>query len=433
MKWHSFTLDLSKLRKLVQQVAAMLKTMGTLVLCTCLFFLLIGLATFANSKLDRAPVSPVRGWAAAISNGFFIDAMGLEIPHLQKDSAASSFSGPSLFHFAFRLLTDVNLKDPSTFLAREVPGLGADKAILLRKPVGNGDDLIGPEDYTPSEGTSKGQNGSGDPAGLPEANGTGATPSPSDQPSSEPGATPEPSGAAATPQPSATGQPGDQGEQKLVLIYSSHNRESYLPELSGITDPDKAYSTKTNVTLVGARLAQQLEKRGVGAISSDTDYTSTVKSFNYLYSYKYSNKTVKEAFATHPEIKFVFDIHRDSLKRDKTTIEIGGKAYAQIYLIIGQRNPHWQKNEAFASQIHELLEKQMPGLSRGIWGKTPREGNAEYNQTLAENSVLIEIGGPYNSLEECYRTADVLAQAIADLANQTVKADGSQTAPNKEG
>jgi len=429
MKWHSFTLDLSKLRKLMQHSAAMLRTMGTLVLCTFLFFLLIGLATFANSKLDRAPASPMKGWAAAISNAFFIDAMGLEIPHLQNDPASSSFSESSMFHFAFRLLTDVNLKDPRTFLAREVPGLGADKAILLRKPAGSSDDLVGPEDYTPSEKTGKGTGG--DPAASPDPNGAGAGPVASSHPS--PASTPQPSGQKASPNPTSTPAPGHSTDEKVVLIYSSHNRESYLPDLTGVTDPDKAYSAKTNVTLVGARLAADLEKLGVGAMSFNTDYTSVVKNFNYLYSYKYSNKTVKEAFATHPEIKFVFDIHRDSLKRSKTTAVIDGKAYAQIYFIIGQRNPHWQKNEAFAAQIHELLEKRMPGLSRGIWGKTPNEGNAEYNQSLADNSVLIEIGGPYNSLEECYRTADLLAEAIAELTHSAVKADAAKTPDGKEG
>ncbi|WP_058301954.1 stage II sporulation protein P [Gorillibacterium timonense] len=427
MKWTSLTLDLSKIRKLWQRATAMLRTMGTLVLCTFLLFLLIGLAAFANSKLDRAPVSPMKGWAAAISNAFFIDAMGLEIPHLQKDPESSSFSESSMFSFAFRLLTDVNLKDPRTFLAREVPGLNADKAILLRKPAGTGDDFSGPEDYTPSENTGKGT----DP-GFPDPNAAAQSPSPSDHP--EPDSTPQPTGEkASSPKPAATPKAGHSTDEKIVLIYSSHNRESYLPNLNNVTDPDKAYSAKTNVTLVGDRLAAQLEKRGVGAVNYNTDYTSVVKNFNYLYSYKYSNKTVKEAFAAHPEIKFVFDVHRDSLKRSKTTATINGKAYAQIYFIIGQRNPHWQKNEAFAAQIHELLENRMPGLSRGIWGKTPHEGNAEYNQTLADNSVLVEIGGPYNSLEECYRTADILAEVIAELANGALKADAPQASSGKEG
>lgn len=428
MKWTSLTLDFSKIRKLWQHSAAMLRTMGTLVLCTFLFFLLIGLAAFANSKLDRAPVSPMKGWAAAISNAFFIDAMGLEIPHLQKDPKSSSFSESSMFSFAFRLLTDVNLKDPRTFLAREVPGLGADKAILLRKPTGTADDLIGPEDYSPSEDADK-----GDPAPSGGPNAVGASPSATD--SAQPEATPHPSEAAnsAAPNPSATPKAGQAADEKVVLVYSSHNRESYLPNLKNVTDPDKAYSATTNVTLVGDRLAAQLEKRGVGAVNYNTDYTNVVKNFNYLYSYKYSNKTVKEAFAAHPEIQFVFDIHRDSLKRSKTTTTIDGKAYAQIYFIIGQRNPHWQKNEAFAAQIHELLEKRMPGLSRGIWGKTPHEGNAEYNQTLANNSVLLEIGGPYNSLEECYRTADILAEVIAELAGGAVKADAPKASGGKEG
>jgi stage II sporulation protein P len=70
---------------------------------------------------------------------------------------------------------------------------------------------------------------------------------------------------------------------------------------------------------------------------------------------------------------------------------------------------------SFANQIHEKLEKEYPGLSRGIWGKTAATGNGEYNQSVAPESVLIEIGGVENTLKECYRTADVLAEAIAEL------------------
>ncbi|MEO3947862.1 stage II sporulation protein P [Gorillibacterium sp. CAU 1737] len=431
MKWTSFTLDLSRIRKGWQRFCAMLRTMGTLVLCTFVFFLLVGLAAMASSKVDRAPVSPVKGWAAAISNAFFIDAIGQEIPHLQKDAEASSFSGSSMISFAFRLLTDINPKDPRTFLAREVPGLNTDKAILLRKSTGGADDLSGPEDYTPSQGA-------GDDHGTdaPDPSGSASPVEPSDAPT-DPApstSTPAPSEAPAkTASPPAETKEEPSTDEKLVLIYSSHNRESYLPNLPGVNDPDKAYSSKTNVTLVGKRLAAQLEQRGVGAVAYNTDYSSVVKDFNYIYSYKYSNKTVKEAFAAHPNIQFVFDIHRDSLKREKTTATIDGKDYAQIYFIIGQRNPHWKKNEEFAAQVHSLLEEKMPGLSRGIWGKTPHEGNAEYNQTLSENSVLVEIGGPYNSLEECYRTADVLAAAISEIAKSAVKADAPQSSNGKEG
>jgi stage II sporulation protein P len=86
-----------------------------------------------------------------------------------------------------------------------------------------------------------------------------------------------------------------------------------------------------------------------------------------------------------------------------------------VYFIIGHRNPNWRENEDFANRIHERLEKQYPGLSRGVWGKTAANGNGEYNQSVAPGSVLIEIGGVDNTLEECYRTADALAKVISDI------------------
>lgn len=391
MKWTSFTLDLSKIRKFVQNLGVLGKTFMIVALCTFLFFLLFGAAGFAASKVDRTPSSSLKGLAASVSNEFFLDAIGLEVPHLQSESKKSLFSQTNIFGFVFRLITDVNPKDPKTLLAREVPGMNANNAILLRKS-GIADGSGGPQDYAQQSPKDSG-------APTPPAHESSApTPAPTATPS------PEPSPAKKTTD-----------GRKVVMIYHSHNRESFLPELKGIKDPDSAFDSKTNVTLVGKRLADKLEDLGVGAVDYNSDYSSTEKGYNFAYSYKYSQKTVKEAFVSHPDLQFVFDIHRDSLNREKTTTTIGGKDYAQVYFIIGQKNPDWRKNEKFASQIQERLEKSMPGISRGIWGKTPNEGNAEYNQSQSPNSVLIEIGGPYNTLEECYRTADVLAAQIADM------------------
>jgi stage II sporulation protein P len=179
-----------------------------------------------------------------------------------------------------------------------------------------------------------------------------------------------------------------------------------------VKDPN---SDKINVTLVGKRLASQLEALGVGATNSSKDYPTTVQGYNWNYSYKYSLQTVKQALAANKQLKFFFDIHRDSQRRKKTTATIKGKDYAQVYFIIGHRNPDWRENEDFANRIHEQLEKDYPGLSRGVWGKTAANGNGEYNQSVAPDSVLIEIGGVDNTLQECYRTADVLAKVIANL------------------
>lgn len=226
---------------------------------------------------------------------------------------------------------------------------------------------------------------------------------------------------AATDQPDSNAGAVTSGNNKdsVVFIYHSHNRESWNSE---VLEGEKNANSKTqNITLVGKRLAIQLEEKGIGAMHSDTDYSTTVPNYDWNYSYKFSRKTVKEAIASNEKLQFFFDIHRDSQQRKYTTAEIDGVSYAQVYFIIGQRNSNWKENEAFATKIHEKLEKKYPGLSRGIWGKTASSGNAEYNQSLAGQNVLIEIGGVDNTLEESYRTADVLAEVIAELIEESTQ------------
>ncbi|WP_274363229.1 stage II sporulation protein P [Paenibacillus thermotolerans] len=244
----------------------------------------------------------------------------------------------------------------------------------------------------------------------------------STEPAVEPTTETPPSPAPETEQATATASLTD---RKLAFIYHSHNRESWLPELKGTKkdSPDEAFDAKINVTKLGERLQKQLEKNGVGAIHSGKDYAGTIKNFNYNYSYKYSQKTVREALAVNSELEYLFDIHRDSQTRKYTTKTINGKDYAQIYIIIGQGNPHWKQNEAFAEQVHEGMNKLLPGISKGIMAKGTKHGHGEYNQSLSDNSLLIEVGGVGNTIDESNRTIDALAKVIAGIIRNAEKAD----------
>ncbi|MBW7460497.1 stage II sporulation protein P, partial [Paenibacillus sepulcri] len=202
------------------------------------------------------------------------------------------------------------------------------------------------------------------------------------------------------------------GGRNVVFIYHSHSRESWFPE---VKSTKTAESATTNITLLGKRLADKLQANGIGALHSSEDYVTAIKNYNWALSYKYSKKTVTEALAVNKDLKFFFDIHRDSQHRKETTTTIGGKSYAQVFFIIGHANPDWRKNEAFAGEIHEALESRYPGISRGIWGKTTASGNGEYNQSVSPDSVLIEVGGVDNTLEESYRTIDALAKVITEI------------------
>jgi stage II sporulation protein P len=329
---------------------------------------------------------------------------------MQTDRQNFTFSQSNVSGFLFSLLTDLNWKDPKTFIAREMPGLAQDRSVVLRKSAATGED--GPEDYGP-KGDVIPKNGEGGEGSI----------------TANPTAPPDANDAVHVPQVPAA-QPPKMAGRNVAFIYQSHNQESYLPELDGVKDPDKAYDPKKNVTLVGLRLAQMLEKEGIGAVHSDKNYPAIEKSFNYYYSYKYSLKTLQEASASHPDLQFYFDIHRDSQRRGKTTVELNGKDYAQVYFVIGGKNAKWKENEQFASEIHHALEKKYPGISKGTFAKAA-EGNGVYNQNFSPNSVLIEVGGVDNSLEECYRTVGLLAEAIAEVVLNVQKVDGTPADKDK--
>jgi stage II sporulation protein P len=367
--------------------------------CSMVLFVLLGLGGMLQKSLAASPVQSMKGFAASVSGQFFHSLLGMELPHMAPVEG-SPFQTGRIAALVLRFLTDMNPDDPKSLLALELPGMPRDHSVLLRSGSGEPE---APEDHGPLEEDIQQSAG-----GLTEITGLPVDPLEEVEPSEEP--TPKP--AASEDNSSAAQEQSTEG-RKVVFIYHSHNRESWYPELK--SDKKDPNSDTVNITLVGKRLAKELEALGVGSTHSSKDYFSTVKDYNWNFSYKYSLQTVRQALASNKQLKFFFDIHRDSQRRKKTTVTINDKDYAQVYFIIGHRNPNWRENEQFANQIHEQLEKDYPGLSRGIWGKTAANGNGEYNQSIASDSVLLEIGGVDNTLEESYRTADVLAEVIAQL------------------
>lgn len=201
-----------------------------------------------------------------------------------------------------------------------------------------------------------------------------------------------------------------------VLIYHSHNRESLLSLLPGVRHPDAAFDAVRNIGYLGDRLAQRLKAGGAEVFHAADDYPAIYGgSFKYGQSYAYSEKTVRREMDRHPQIRYVFDLHRDASSRKSTTINIRGTDYARLYFVIGLENPDWRENDAFAKKLQSVIEAKYPGLSRGIYYKDYSVGNGWYNQNLSPRSALIEVGGVYNTLTESYRTVDILAEAIEAL------------------
>lgn len=382
----------------------------------------VGAGLILQDQWLKQPVFSVKGVAPSVSSRLFADMLRLEMPMFAvHDGRQNALSGDNVLAFLVQLLTDVNPRDRHTYISGVLPGI-RDDAVPLKGQLGR---IEAPVDYAPPPGLFERQNGTAG-SGAPPEGGQKAPGEGAGEGTAGTGGAPAdggdaPDGAAnggAEPEERDAPEAGpDTGGKKVVFIYHSHNRESWVPELKdkGVSNISDAFDAETNITLVGKRLQERLEELGIGAEHSDTDYFTAVKQYNWNFSYKYSEKTVEAAMQANRDLVYLFDIHRDSQRREITTAEIDGETYAQVYFIIGKRNPNWKENEAFAGKLHDAMERLKPGISRGIWGKGAGSGNGEYNQSLSETSVLIEIGGPENTLEECYRTAEVLAKAIAEV------------------
>lgn len=361
-----------------------------------LVYMLTSVATMIYTQIDRT-FSSLKKWTSQISINSFALGLSMEIPHLALYNQTKQVDVPQTSTLLLEMLTSFNPKDPRTLIRSELPGFAFfDGELIIPGQGGNYTD-IPIESAPPLEVV------------LAEreavANGLNGTQTESEQESPE----------AA---PSLT-----TGGRKVVFIYHTHNRESWLPHVPSAENPNEAFHAEVNITKVGVRLGQELEKRGIGNIVDTTDIAQRLaeEKLPFSLSYAKSREVVEEVMAREPDILFMFDLHRDALPRERTTIEIDGKTYARTFFIVGGRNSHYEKNLAFAERLHELLEEAYPGLSRGVYLK--EGGDGEYNQSLSEYNLLIEIGGVENNLEESYRTAEALADVIADLYWDALKVD----------
>ncbi|WP_453993759.1 stage II sporulation protein P [Bacillus nitroreducens] len=205
---------------------------------------------------------------------------------------------------------------------------------------------------------------------------------------------------------------------KKVFIYHSHSYESYLPLLGLTGDPDmeKAADSKTNITLVGELLGKELEQYGIKTIVDTTNVGQELKKKGWgtSRSYALSREIVQSAMANDSNIDFLIDLHRDGVRKDVTTVTINNEPYARVFFVVGKASANFEQSFTLAQSLNEIIEAQYPGISRGVIAKGLDQGNGIYNQDLAENSILIEVGGVDNDMKELKNTVKALGKALSD-------------------
>ncbi|UOE54985.1 stage II sporulation protein P [Bacillus sp. CMF12] len=207
-------------------------------------------------------------------------------------------------------------------------------------------------------------------------------------------------------------------EKKGVLIYHSHSWESFAPLLKDVKDTDEAVSPneQVNVIAVGKKLSEELARKGIGAEHDKTNIASELKKkgWNWENSYAMSRETVQSAMTENKDVKFLIDIHRDSLPRGKTTAVIGQEPYARLFFVVGKEHKNYEQNLKVATELHKALEAKYKGISRGVFVKGKSEGNGIYNQDLSERALLLEFGGVENNLDELNNSIKAFADVFSD-------------------
>lgn len=199
-------------------------------------------------------------------------------------------------------------------------------------------------------------------------------------------------------------------QEPEVYIYNTHQTEEYIG--------DELLPTPTVQT--GAYyLKDKLESLGIKTIVEEANIKQILEenNWNYTQSYKASRINLEKIKNEYPSIKIFIDFHRDSVKRELSTVTINEKNYAKILFVIGKEHQNYNQNLEFTTKLNDIIEKNYKELTKGILQKEGWGVNGIYNQDIKENVILMEVGANENTFEEVTNTLDLIAPLIKEDIN----------------
>ena len=204
-------------------------------------------------------------------------------------------------------------------------------------------------------------------------------------------------------------------DKPIVYLYNTHQSEQYK------ASSNQNYNVKPTVMTTSYILREMLNKNNINTIVEENDVLEFLRTnnWNYASSYKVTRMLLDDIRTKEPTLKYFIDLHRDSVSKNISTINIDNKSYAKILFILGLENKEYEKNLYFIEKINNMINSKYPGLSRGIYKKKGPGVNGVYNQDFDPNTILIEVGGEENTIDEVYNTC----MAISIVLTEYIKGD----------
>lgn len=200
-------------------------------------------------------------------------------------------------------------------------------------------------------------------------------------------------------------------KEPRIYLYSSHDTEEYDSTLNDV------YNIKYNVTIASYILSERLKDLGIDAYvekESMVDYLRN-NGLNYNYSYYASAYYIEKRLKEYPSIEVIIDLHRDAIPHSASVAYIDGKPCAKVIFIVAIEYDGYEKNVALAEKVNSYIPKE---LSRGLSKGNGYGANGVFNQNMNDKSLLIEIGGHENTIEEVANTLEYVAKALFEAMNE---------------
>lgn len=198
-----------------------------------------------------------------------------------------------------------------------------------------------------------------------------------------------------------------------VYIYNTHQTEGYKSNFL------ETFNINNTVYIASHILNEYLNDLGVFSMVEQNSIVDVLNlnGWKYGYSYKASRILMEEAYKDNPSLNFFIDLHRDSASYDRTTIVIDNISYAKVLFVVGKEHENYQANLDLAKTLNEMIKKKYSSLSRGVIEKEGKGVNGIYNQDFNPNTILIEVGGQYNTIEEVNNTLKIVANVLYEYLN----------------
>ena len=178
-------------------------------------------------------------------------------------------------------------------------------------------------------------------------------------------------------------------------------------------------------------LSEKLNNLGIHAIVEENNILEYMDKNNLDHSGSYiaSRYYIEKAMEKYDSIDLYIDLHRDAISHNASYININGKDCAKILFVIGLEYSTYQNNLSIVEKINTIINNKYPNLSRGIMKKRGYGVNGVYNQDLASNVILIEIGGNENNIDEVNNTLDLTNPEENKRAFEMLKMAGFEFNP----